>query len=165
MATGRVYYHGSSKRFDQFSVRQSKRGKAIFLTEDPRDARSYGKFVYTLELDASTRLFDYQDPDHIAKLTAWVEAVLNKPTKSEDYRTRPSFYPFTWEKVLDSIKKGAYQALGHPIITTAIKALKFDGWHELENSHTAQVGIMNTNKIKVLDVHEYGENQWPTRNT
>ena len=142
-----TYYHGSPKRFSQFRLNQWKRGKAIFLTDDFDDAQSYGRFVYTVKLDPGTNIFDFRSSSHINRLTTWVEAYL---AKQPPYRG-DNFYPFTQPQVLTGIKNGKWHYLSHPIITKALKALRFDGWYEIESGRE-QVGVSNTKKLEILDV-------------
>jgi hypothetical protein len=148
-----IYYHGSPKRFEQFSLRPNKRGKAIFLTDSLINAQFYGKFIYTVAVDPNIKLFDFQNTKHIEDLQNWVENYLIKQQQKKDYRKRESFHPFTWNKVLVGIKEGKYHFMGQPIITKALKSLKFDGWYEIETGWK-QLGITNLKKLKILKVEE-----------
>jgi hypothetical protein len=148
----KVWYHGSDKKFDLFRLNQSRRGSAIFITDDEDTARSYGKYVYTLELDPSTKLFDFRDSTALAKLDQWVQHFLLEQEQVLP-RLRAGFYPFSWDQVLAGIKQGAYQHMGHPIIAKALKALKYEGWYEIETG-LEQVGITNVKRLKILGVQD-----------
>jgi len=154
----KLYYHGSPKLFSQFRVQLSKRGAALFITDDPDNAKSYGKYLYTLELDAGTKLFDYRDPSEVDRLRAVVEGYLAKP--STTYGSGPSFYPFTWERVLEGIKRGAYNAMAQPLVIKALKSLKYDGYQETENdswSGVEQIAILNPRRLTILKVEEWSD--------
>lgn len=149
----KVWYHGSDKKFDSFRLNQSRRGSAIFITDDKDEARSYGKYVYTIALDPSTKLFDFRDSTAIIKLDLWVQHFLLEQEKMLPH-LRAGFYPFSWGQVLAGIQQGAYQHLGRPIISKALKALKYEGWWEMENPHTLQVAITNVKRLKILGVED-----------
>lgn len=153
-----IFYHGSDKLFDQFRLSVSRRGSAVFLTKDPRYARSYGKFVYTVEV-GNVKLFDFRNQSHLADMDKWVTAQLSKTY--EDYRKEPSFYPFTWEKVFKGIQEGAWHHLTNPLLTKYIKA-RFDGWIEIEAGEE-QIAFTNVKKLKILDVSEYAVGDYPTK--
>jgi hypothetical protein len=152
-----ILYHGSDKLFDHFRLSTSRRGSAVFLTEDPMDARSYGKFVYTVELPNSAKLFEFGNSQHIAALDAWVTRLLAKQKPYD--RNAVSFYPYEWDQVLRGIKEGAWHHFTNQIVTKYIKA-HFDGWYEREGGRT-QIAITNTRVIQILGVQEYPEGQYP----
>ena len=146
-----IYYHGSDKKFDNFKLKFSKRGKAIFLTKDLWNAQGYGKYVYTVELATNAKIFNYNNALQLKELTQEILAFLEKEkTKRSDLKK--DFYPYTTSKVLGGISKGAYHFLGHPIVTDCLIKLKYDGWFELENSHTPQLAIFNIKKLNIVDV-------------
>jgi hypothetical protein len=144
-----IYYHGSDKKFDSFNIKTSKRGKAIFLTKDYDYAKIYGKYIYTVELDNTTKLFDYKDKLSLKKLE---ECILNylELEKLKRSDLRDSFYPFSVEKVFEGLSLGKYNFLGLPIVSLCLKKLKYDGWIELENASIEQIGVFNTKKLKIL---------------
>jgi hypothetical protein len=43
--------------------------------------------------------------------------------------------------------------MGHPIIAKALKALKYEGWYEVETG-LLQVGITNVKRLKILGVQD-----------
>lgn len=144
-----TYFHGSPKQFSQFRLNQSRRGKAVFLTDSHTDAESYGRFVYTVELAANSQIFDYRSSTHMARLNTWVDKFL---AKQDAYRGM-SFHPYTRTTVLTGIENGKWHFLSHPIITKALKALKFDGWYEIEGGRE-QLGISNVKKLTILNVED-----------
>jgi hypothetical protein len=152
----KLYYHGSPKLFSQLRVQQSKGGPAVFITDDAANAKSYGKYLYTLALDAGTKLFDYRAQSDIARLSARIEALLTTPAKS--YGSGNSFYPYTWKSVLEGIKRGDYNHLGQPLVMKALKSLKYDGYYENENgtwSGVEQLAILNPKRLTILKVEEW----------
>jgi hypothetical protein len=149
----RIFYHGSDKKFDSFSTRFSKRGKAIFITENKEDARVYGKFIYTIMLDPHTKLFDFRDWTSLQKVKDTISFLLIKE-EEKPVQKQISFYPFTTMKAFEFIEEGMFTIMGHPLVIAALKKLKYDGYYEMENTRQEQIGILNVDKLTIVSIEE-----------
>lgn len=87
-----MLYHGSNEKFDKFKIRESKNGTAlgfgIYLTDSPERAKTYGKYIYQVQLtddpenrEVSTNKVTLNQNE----VTKMIEAVAQKQIDEDGY--------------------------------------------------------------------------------
>jgi len=146
-----IMYHGSDGKFDSFSKRKIHRGSAIFLTPQKMVARSYGKYIYEVEVETNN-VFMFNNKNHLDRLEKKVDEILEKENK-RPYDKRQGFYPYTRTQIMTGVKRGKWHIIEFPLIIRALKELKFDGFYALEGLDQ-NYGYFDPKNLKIIQQYE-----------
>ena len=141
-ASTRLYYHGSEYEFDEFDLKNNKGYQEIdiptwFFTENIDYAKTYGKYLYTVELTVSNT-FDLSIPAHYDMFIDTLH-----------------FYSKTASEILDILDEQIYDDLPYwtcdDAFVTAI-TYEFDSiliQEELEGE-VLSIGVFSVDDIKII---------------
>jgi hypothetical protein len=136
------WYHGTLRDFKSFSPRKGRYGvKAAFFTKNPDFADSvidYGHYpqgarIVPVNLKLNN-IFDYENPEHLAKLDKHFEGYLTRSGK-----------PYIPSQ---KIKDGHWTEMEGPSIQEGIQELGFDGFYVFEDGEK-NVGMYKKNNMRM----------------
>jgi hypothetical protein len=83
--TGRIYYHGSNNKFEQFELVNNKGYKEFdlpvwYFTEDIEYAKPYGKYLYSVKLNVNNTL----DISNSLHYKIFIDYIENEYSNDED---------------------------------------------------------------------------------
>ena len=160
-----VMYHGSPDIFETFND-----SKPIFVTPEPEFAEQFGQDrakdlgrspddakVYPLWVRAETP-FDYENPDHVAKVADKIIADQNLTKPDSVVRLKQSSPKVS--KFREEVADGLWSVIEDPVVQSALKTLGFDSFHVQEGGNK-NLAVFNANQVKSVtgNIGDFGENK------
>lgn len=181
-----IVYHGSNSRFHNFKISNSlcknestktNEGIGIYFSTDRAVAESYGKYLYTVEID-DEYLVDFRKKENCKRYVSSIVKEIYQKTK-----IRINEYIDT-NKLADSLYLGGigingtcreiyllldsnekFYSLSNPKVNTIYRILKTYDRHHLQaylfNYHIKNIGVIkkiDDNLVKIINVETYKEN-------
>lgn len=149
-----IFYHGSNTEFDNFKIKKgtfldSDYDNPIFLTTDKDFAKSYGKYVYSVELVDDVNIFDFRKLEDYWDLT---EESYGYKLYNDLWSGKYDLKPYDVEdsdEVYKNITIGDYSLLERTWFYDWLKNNHYDGAYVVE-TRALNIFVFNPDKINII---------------